>query len=145
MRLIIRDDSDAVSDWVAAYLYRRITDFAPTAEKPFVIGLPTGSSPLGVYKRLVQLNKAGQLSFEHIVTFNMDEYVALPRDHKESYHTFMYENLFNHVNIKPENVNILDGNAGDLHLECERYEEKIAKLGGIELFLAGIGSGRMTS
>ncbi|KAI1321644.1 Glucosamine-6-phosphate isomerase 2 [Mortierella claussenii] len=139
MRLVIRKDFEAVSYHVAKYVKERIKEFAPTATKPFVLGLPTGSSPIGVYRNLVKFHQAGELSFQHIITFNMDEYVGLPRDHPESYHSFMWSNLFKHVDILPENVHILDGNAGDLDLECQRYEEKIAAVGGIELFLGGIG------
>ncbi|KAG0260657.1 Glucosamine-6-phosphate isomerase 1 [Mortierella polycephala] len=139
MRLVIRKDFEAVSYHVAKYVKERIKEFAPTATKPFVLGLPTGSSPVGVYKNLVKFHQAGELSFQHIITFNMDEYVGLPRDHPESYHSFMWSNLFKHVDILPENVNILDGNSSDLDLECQRYEEKIAAVGGIELFLGGIG------
>ncbi|KAF9965894.1 Glucosamine-6-phosphate isomerase 1 [Mortierella alpina] len=139
MRLVIRKDYEAVSYHVAKYVRERIREFAPTATKPFVLGLPTGSSPVGVYRNLVQFHKAGELSFQNIITFNMDEYVGLPRDHDESYHSFMWKNLFQHVDIHPDNVHILDGNAKDLDLECQRYEEKIAAVGGIELFLGGIG------
>ncbi|KAF9291225.1 Glucosamine-6-phosphate isomerase 1 [Mortierella alpina] len=139
MRLVIRKDFEAVSYHVAKYVKERIKEFAPTATKPFVLGLPTGSSPVGVYRNLVKFHQAGELSFQHIITFNMDEYVGLPRDHPESYHSFMWSNLFKHVDILPENVHILDGNASDLDLECQRYEEKIAAVGGIELFLGGIG------
>ncbi|KAF8940569.1 glucosamine-6-phosphate isomerase 1 [Linnemannia elongata] len=139
MRLVIRKDFEAVSYHVAKYVKERIKEFAPTATKPFVLGLPTGSSPVGVYRNLVKFHQAGELSFQHIITFNMDEYVGLPRDHPESYHSFMWSNLFKHVDILPENVHILDGNATDLDLECQRYEEKIAAVGGIELFLGGIG------
>ncbi|KAG0200558.1 Glucosamine-6-phosphate isomerase 2 [Mortierella sp. GBA30] len=139
MRLVIRKDYEAVSYHVAKYVKERIREFAPTATKPFVLGLPTGSSPVGVYRNLVKFHQAGELSFQHIITFNMDEYVGLPRDHPESYHSFMWSNLFKHVDIIPENVHILDGNAPDLDLECQRYEEKIAAVGGIELFLGGIG------
>ena len=99
----------------------------------------SGSSPLITYKRLVELYTAGKVSFKHVVTFNMDEYVGLPREHPESYHSFMWENLFRHVDIQPQNVHILDGNAPDLDAECKRYEKQIAEAGGIELFLAGIG------
>lgn len=69
----------------------------------------------------------------------MDEYVGLPRNHPESYHSFMYENFFKHIDIDPENANILDGNAADLNLECENFERKIKDAGGVELFLGGIG------
>ncbi|KAK3841068.1 MAG: glucosamine-6-phosphate isomerase 1 [Linnemannia gamsii] len=139
MRLVIRQDYDAVSYHVAKYVKERIKEFAPTSNNPFVLGLPTGSSPVGVYRNLVKFHQAGELSFKHIVTFNMDEYVGLPRDHPESYHSFMWKHLFKHVDILPENVHILDGNAKDLDLECHRFEEKIDAVGGIELFLGGIG------
>lgn len=124
---------------LANYIKERINQFNPTADRPFVLGLPTGSSPIGTYQKLVELYRQGQLSFEHVVTFNMDEYVGLPRDHPESYHSFMWNNLFKHVNIKPENVHILDGNAPDLDEECKRFEAEIVRVGGIELFLGGIG------
>lgn len=139
MRLIIVDNPDAVSTWVSTYVARRIKAFAPTPDRPFVLGLPTGSSPVLAYKKMVELHKAGELSFENVVTFNMDEYVGIPRSHPESYHSFMWKHLFKHVDINPVNVNILDGNAADLQSECDRYEAKIASLGGIELFLGGIG------
>lgn len=118
----------------------RINDFAPTEDRPFVLGLPTGSSPEGVYELLVKAYKAGRISFKHVVTFNMDEYVGIPQDHPESYHSFMYKHFFSHVDVPPNQVHILNGNASDLDLECQEYEEKILKYGGIELFLGGIGT-----
>ncbi|KAK7931476.1 glucosamine-6-phosphate isomerase [Apiospora marii] len=139
MRLIIRDDAELASSYVANYIIDRIKHFNPTAAHPFVLGLPTGSSPMGVYKTLVEKYKAGVISFEHVVTFNMDEYVGIPRDHPESYHSFMWKHFFSHVNVKPHNVHILDGNAANLEAECVQYEEKIKAAGGIDLFLGGIG------
>ncbi|KAI8829623.1 Glucosamine-6-phosphate isomerase 1 [Chytriomyces hyalinus] len=139
MRLIIKDNYDDVCRYTSEYILNRINEFNPSPERPFVIGLPTGSSPLGVYKKLVHFHREGMLSFKNVITFNMDEYVHLPRDHPESYHSFMWENLFKHVDIPPQNVNILDGNAKDLERECTEYEAKIAAVGGIELFLGGIG------
>jgi len=139
MRLIIRDDPTAVGEYTANYICKRINDFAPTASKPFVLGLPTGSSPISTYKHLIKLYKSGKLSFANVVTFNMDEYVGLPRDHSESYHTFMFREFFSHIDIPPSQVHILDGNAPDLIAECEQYEALIRSFGGIELFLAGIG------
>lgn len=139
MRLIIEKDYTDVSRWAANYVASRINAAHPTADKPFVLGCPTGSSPLGMYRRLIELYKEGKVSFEHVVTFNMDEYVGIPRDHEQSYHTFMWSNFFNHINIKPENVNILDGNAPDLEAECARFEAKIASYGGIDLFMGGVG------
>jgi len=139
MRLIIRDNPPAVGDYIAQYICKRINEFKPTAEKPFVLGLPTGSSPIPTYKALIKLVKEGKLSFEHVVTFNMDEYVGLPKDHSESYHTFMFREFFSHVDIPPSQVNILDGTVEDLISECKSYEERIKSYGGIELFLGGIG------
>jgi len=139
MRLYIRDDADKVADWVANYVKMRILNFKPTADRPFVIGLPTGSTPVKTYQRLVAMYKRGELSFKHVVTFNMDEYVDLPRDHPESYHSFMWHHLFSHVDVDPKNVHILDGNAKDLQRECKQYEAKIQAFGGIELFLGGVG------
>ncbi|KAH8077499.1 hypothetical protein BXZ70DRAFT_962566 [Cristinia sonorae] len=139
MRLIIRDDAKSVGEYIGNYIAKRINDFKPTAEKPFVLGLPTGSSPIPTYKHLIKLVKEGKLSFKHVVTFNMDEYVGLPEDHPESYHTFMFRELFSHIDIPPSQVNILNGNAKDLIGECNAYEAKIKSYGGIELFLGGIG------
>ncbi|KAI0129577.1 hypothetical protein BJ170DRAFT_666934 [Xylariales sp. AK1849] len=142
MRLIIRDEAEAASSYVANYIIDRIKHFDPSPAHPFVLGLPTGSSPLGVYRILVQKYKAGEasfISFENVVTFNMDEYIGIPRDHPESYHSFMWKNFFSHVNVKPNNVNILNGNAPNLEAECVEYEAKIKRAGGIDLFLGGIG------
>jgi glucosamine-6-phosphate deaminase len=139
MRVIIQSEYDLVSKWVASYVIRKIRDFKPTPDRPFVLGLPTGSSPLGTYKELVAMHKAGKVSFQNIITFNMDEYIGIPKDHPESYHSFMWNNFFNHIDIKKENVNILNGNAKDLEKECADYEAAIKKIGGIHLFLGGIG------
>lgn len=139
MRLIIQKDYDTVSKWAANYVAKRIKESNPTAEKPFVLGLPTGSSPIGMYKELINLNKKGIVSFKNVVTFNMDEYVGLPEDHPQSYHSFMWNTFFKHIDIKKENVNILNGNAADLDKECENYEKKIHSYGGINLFVGGIG------
>ena len=139
MRVIIEPDYDLAAKWTANYIASSINGFGPSKSKPFVLGLPTGSSPLGAYKELIELNKNGKVSFENVITFNMDEYVNIPRDHPESYHSFMWNNFFSDVDIRKENVNILDGNAPDLDAECEMYEKKIKDVGGIKLFLGGIG------
>ncbi len=140
MRLIIQPNYDKLSCWAARYIAKAIHDFGPTAEKPFVLGLPTGSSPVGTYKQLVAMHKRGELSFRHVVTFNMDEYIGLPEDHPQSYHAFMWDNLFSHVDIPRNQVHIPNGNASDIEEECAMYEHKIADFGGIRLFLGGVGS-----
>jgi len=139
MRLIIQPDYQNVSKWAANYVAAKINQANPTAKKPFVLGLPTGSSPLGMYRQLIELYKNEMVSFENVITFNMDEYVGLPQDHEQSYYTFMWSNFFSHIDIKAENTNILNGNAEDLDAECAAYEAKIKKAGGIDLFLGGIG------
>ena len=139
MRLIIQPDYTGISQWAAEYVVSKINAAKPTAQKPFVLGLPTGSSPLGMYRALVAAHQAGRVSFEHVVTFNMDEYVGILEEHPESYHTFMWKNFFQHIDIKKENVHILNGNASDLEAECKAYEAAIEAVGGIDLFLGGIG------
>lgn len=139
MRVIIEPDYATAAKWTANYIVKRIQKFGPGKDKPFVLGLPTGSSPIGVYDELARLCKAGKVSFKNVVTFNMDEYVNLPEDHPESYHSFMHKHLFSRVDIPKKNVNILNGNAPDLKAECARYEEKMHSVGGVNLFLGGIG------
>lgn len=140
MRLIIQENKEKMSLWAANYVAKRINEAAPTPEKPFVLGLPTGGTPLGMYKELIRLNKEGKVSFQNVVTFNMDEYIGLPRDHEQSYYTFMWDNFFSHIDIKEENTNILNGNAPDIQEECRRYEEKMKAMGGVDLFIGGIGT-----
>ncbi len=139
MRIVIKETKADTGKWTADYIIDKIKAFAPTPEKPFVMGLPTGSSPMPVYEEWIRRYKAGEISFKNVVTFNMDEYVNLPEDHSESYHSFMYTNLFDHIDIPAENINILNGNAADLEKVCKDYEAKIKQYGGIELFLGGIG------
>ncbi|MDR2517591.1 MAG: glucosamine-6-phosphate deaminase [Spirochaetaceae bacterium] len=147
MRLIIHPDYERASIWAADYIAGRITGTirAPGgadagAGKPFTLGLPTGSSPLGIYRRLIGLYKANRLSFADVVTFNMDEYVGLSPDHPQSYHFFMWDNFFSHVDLKREHIHLLDGMAKDTGAECAAYEEAIRTAGGISLFLGGMGA-----
>lgn len=139
MRVIIEQDKAAMSKWAANHIIERIRSFAPTEDRPFVLGLPTGGTPLGTYAELIRRHKAGEVSFRHVITFNMDEYIGIPRDHEQSYYTFMWTNFFSHIDILPENAHILNGNAEDIEAECERYEAKIKEVGGIDLFMGGIG------
>ena len=142
MRVIIQRDYLRTCLWAAKYIADRINEHenGPEKDRPFVLGLPTGSSPLGVYRELIRMNHDGELSFKNVVTFNMDEYMGLTREDPHSYWHFMHENLFDRLtDIKPENINILDGMAEDPEKECEEYEKKIASYGGIDLFLGGIG------
>lgn len=135
MRVIIKENYDAMCEWVSLYIKNKIN-----SQNEFVIGLPTGSTPLGVYSKLIDFYKNKELDFTNVTTFNMDEYVNLPKNHKQSYNYFMHQNLFNHINIPKENINLLDGNSKDLQAECSRFENKITSVGGIDLFLGGIGA-----
>ncbi|MBE5936482.1 MAG: glucosamine-6-phosphate deaminase [Lachnospiraceae bacterium] len=137
MRVVIQENYDNMCKWAADYIAAKINSHKEN--RPFVLGLPTGSSPIGVYKELIKKNKAGEVSFENVVTFNMDEYLGLPKDHDQSYWYFMHDNFFNHIEIPAENINILNGMTDDPEAECARYEEKIASYGGIDLFMGGIG------
>lgn len=139
MRVIIQPSPAEVARWAARYTAAQI-NAARKEGRRFVLGLPTGSTPLGTYRELISLHKAGKVSFAGVTTFNMDEYVGLPEEHPESYHSFMWRTLFDHVDIDPANVNILNGNAPDLDAECREYERKIEAAGGIDLFLGGVGS-----
>ena len=140
MRLVPLNNATEVGLWSARYIVDTINQFSPTAERPFILGLPTGSTPLQTYQCLIKLHNAGEINFEHVVTFNMDEYVGLEPSHPESYYHFMHDHFFNHINIQPKNINLLDGLAEDLEAECLRYEEKIKSYGKINLFLGGVGT-----
>lgn len=139
MRLIIKPDYDRMSVYAADYVINRINEHNNRSDRPFVLGLPTGSSPIGMYRELVKAVSEGRVSFRNVVTFNMDEYVGLPEDHPESYHSFMHRYLFDHIDIPAANIHILNGNAPDLEAECAAYEAAIKSFGGIDLFLGGIG------
>ena len=128
MRVIIQSDYQKLSQWAADHVIERINKFNPTPDHKFVLGLPTGSSPVGMYNALVEANRAGKVSFQNVITFNMDEYVGLPETHPESYHAFMARNLFDHIDCPKENIHILNGNAPDLNEECAKYEAMIEEV-----------------
>ena len=139
MRLLILKNYDDVCRWTADYIVERIKTFKPTREKPFVAGLPTGSSVLGVYRDLVSAFKEGKVSFSNVVSFNLDEYLGLDGDHPQSYRRYMKDVFFGLVDILPENTHLLNGMAKDPEGECLAYEEKIKAHSGIEFFMGGIG------
>lgn len=122
--------------WAASYIQKRVNE---SRKKPFVLGLPTGGTVLDMYAALAELVKNGKMSFKDVVTFNMDEYATLPPEHDQSYHYYMKHNLFDKVDIRSENVHILNGMAPDLDEECRRYEAAITQAGGVDLGLGGVG------
>jgi glucosamine-6-phosphate deaminase len=140
MRLIARQGEKDAATWAAHYIAKRKTAFdAYHPARPFVLGLPTGSSPILVYRELAALQKAGCMYFDNVVTFNMDEYVGLPADHPQSYHTFMKEQFLSRIKIDESRVHIMDGCAENLTAECAAYEKAITDAGGVDLFLCGMG------
>ena len=134
MQLITTKDYQDMSRIAANIIAAQIT-LHPRS----VLGLATGSTPLGIYQQMVQRHQAGDIDFAQIRSVNLDEYCGLAPDHPNSYHYYMWENLFRHVNVKPENVHIPDGLAEDVAAECARYERLIEGLGGIDLQLLGLG------
>ncbi len=135
MRIITFETSDALAVQCADIF----AELLRSAGAP-VLGLATGASPVPTYKELIRRYKAGEISFRNATTFNLDEYCELPKNDKNSYFSFMHEQLFDHVDIKEENVHILNGNAPDLKAEAQSYEARIRSAGGIDLQLLGIGT-----
>jgi len=137
MRVVIHPNYEKACKWAAGIIAEKIN--AHNKPRPFVLGLPTGSSPLGIYREMINMCKEKKLSFANVRTFNLDEYVGLGKDHPESYHYYMYKNFFNHIDINPKNIHILDGMAKDLNEECRLYEKTIENEGGIDFLLGGMG------
>lgn len=136
----------SIMKWIEVNTYEEMSEVAANIfskqiqEKPdSVLGLATGGSPVGMYKELVKRHQADRLSFKNIQTFNLDEYVGLEQTSPASYWTFMHENLFNFVDIQPENIHLPNGKTADLTAECVAYDERIKEAGGIDLQLLGIG------
>ena len=134
MEVVIQPDGEAVARLVADAIERLVTS-KPDA----VLGLATGSSPLGVYNQLVDRHRAGTLSFRRAVAFLLDEYIGLPPDHPESYRAFITRHFSGLVDIDPHNVHVPDGAASDIDAACADYEAKIRDAGGVDLQLLGIG------
>jgi glucosamine-6-phosphate deaminase len=135
MEIIVKDSPEEMSK-TAARVVARTLNSKPNA----VLGLATGSTPLGLYKELVRMHQEEGLDFSQITTFNLDEYVGLTHKHPQSYHYFMYENLFRHINIPKQNIYIPSGTTDNYEAFCKWYEQRIVESGGIDLQILGIGS-----
>lgn len=135
MKLIITEDYEELSSKAAEIISNEVN------KKPdIVLGLATGSTPIGTYKKLIEKNKKGLVDFSKVTTFNLDEYYGLSPENEESYHYFMYKNLFNHININPQNIHIPDGQVKNIDEYVKEYDRSIEKAGGIDLQLLGIGA-----
>ena len=135
MRIIVCQNYEEVSKKAAQMILSQVT-LKPNS----VLGLATGSTPIGMYENLVKLNKSGDIDFSVVRTFNLDEYYNLPKESDQSYHYFMYQNLFNHININPANIHIQNGMTNDVDAECERYDSLIKEAGGVDIQVLGIGN-----
>ncbi|WP_123054574.1 glucosamine-6-phosphate deaminase [Clostridium sp. JN-1] len=134
MRFIIVDNYEEMSKKAAVMLASQII-----LKPDSVLGLATGDTPLGMYSELVSMYKKGEIDFSSAKTFNLDEYYGINKDNTQSYHYYMMKNLFEHINIKTENINIPDGTSEDVEKECLAYEKKIVQAGGIDIQVLGIG------
>lgn len=134
MEVIIKDSYEEISI-LAAQMISDVICKKPDA----VLGLATGSTPVGAYQELIRMHREENLDFRRITTFNLDEYVGLPSDHDQSYHYFMNEQLFDHINIDKRYTHVPDGMADDVENSCEEYERAIIAAGGIDIQLLGIG------
>ena len=135
MRIIVCQNYEEVSKKAAQMILSQVT-LKPNS----VLGLATGSTPIGMYENLVKLNKNGDIDFSEVRTFNLDEYYNLPKENDQSYHYFMYQNLFNHININPANIHIPNGMTNDVDAECDRYDSLIKEAGGVDIQVLGIGN-----
>lgn len=134
MNIILCKDYEAMSAIAADIIAKQVK-----SNKTSVLGLPTGSTPIGTYTKLAEMCNAGEIDFSSVKTFNLDEYYPIKRDNDQSYYYFMYKNFFSKINIKPENVHVPNGEVEDAEKECKEYEEAIAAAGGIDLQMLGIG------
>ena len=134
MEVVIRENYDEMSK-LAAQMVAEVLNTKPNA----VLGMATGSTPLGLYQELVRMYRQGQLDFSRVMTFNLDEYVGLHGNHPQSYAYFMQENFFKHVNVQPQNINVPSGTTSNYPAFCEWYEKRIVECGGIDLQILGIG------
>lgn len=135
MRLVILPNSDDVAEFACDLFARQLTQNPKS-----VLGLATGSSPTTLYKKLIERQQTGEITFAKVTSFNLDEYVGLNGDHPQSYRHFMNEQLFNHIDIEKGRTFVPNGIAKDPNQECKRYEEMIALAGGVDLQLLGIGT-----
>ncbi|MGG3571439.1 glucosamine-6-phosphate deaminase [Bacillus gobiensis] len=137
MEIKVVDSYEELSQ-VSAVLIKN--ELSAAQKLPFVLGLATGSTPIGLYQELIHHHRENDLDFSNVITFNLDEYVGLPASHPQSYHTFMFERFFHHINIPLRNIHIPEGDHPNLKYECEQYEKKICQTKGIDIQILGIGS-----
>ena len=134
MKLLVAKDYEEMSIRAAQLIKEQIEKKPDT-----VLGLATGSTPEGMYRELIRMHKEEGLDFSEVITFNLDEYVGIPKDNESSYYYFMHEKLFNHINIKEDNIHIPSGNKENIQASCREYDRLIEEAGGIDIQILGIG------
>lgn len=134
MRVIICENYEELSNQAA-----KIVSSQLIVKPNSILGLATGSTPIGLYQNLIEMNKKGEIDFSAVKTFNLDEYYPIKKSNDQSYDYFMKEQLFNHINIDKNNIDIPNGEAEDPKAECERYEKRLDEVGGVDLQILGIG------
>ena len=139
MRVVIKKDYEELSRWAADYVVYRINKHRPSPKRLFVLGLPSGSTPLGMFKHLAQYYKEGKVSFENVVFFGMGEYIGVGAGDEHGFQYFLWDKFLKYINIKKEHVYFLDGLTKNYAKECADYEAKIKKYGGVNLFIGGVG------
>lgn len=139
MRVVIKKDYEELSRWAADYVVYRINKHKPSPKHLFVLGLPSGSTPLGMFAHLARYYKEGKVSFENVVFFGMGEYVGIGAGDKHGFQYFLWDKFLKYVNIKKEHVYFLNGLTTNFAKECANYEALIKKYGGVDLFIGGVG------
>ena len=139
MRVVIKPDYQSLSQWAADYVVYRINKHRPTPKKPFVLGLPSGSTPLGMFEALAKYYKEGKVSFENVVFFGVGEYIGVGAGDEHGFQYFLWDKFLKYVNIKKEHVHFLDGLTTNYAEECANYEKMIKSAGGFNLFIGGVG------
>ncbi len=134
MRVIVCENYEELSNQAA-----KIVSSQLIVKPSSILGLATGSTPIGLYQNLIEMNKNGEIDFSEVKTFNLDEYYPIKKSNDQSYDYFMKEQLFNHINIDKNNIDIPNGEAEDAKAECERYEKRLDEIGGVDLQILGIG------
>ena len=134
MKIYIEENYEQVSKRAALIMASQVV-----LKPDSVLGLATGSTPIGMYEELIAMYKRGEIDFSNVTTFNLDEYYKLPIENENSYYSFMMNTLFNHINVKKENIHLPNGMTESVKEECKNYEEKIKEAGGIDMQLLGIG------
>lgn len=139
MRVIIKPDYTELSQWAADYVVYRINKHRPTPKKPFVLGLPTGSTPLGMFEILARYYKEGKVSFENVIVFSMGEYIGVSAGDENGFQYYLWDKFLKYVNIKKEHAHFLNGMTTNFSKECAGYEKAIKDCGGVNLFIGGVG------